>query len=103
MISVGMKYNVLNHIRMIPLIYQNGPKRLSLLSGQMLEILLIQGELDKIFKEKVFIFLEIILCFLISATLLLYLISIHIINLEIILYGKLQWMKSSTSLRKNAT
>ena len=43
----------LNQILMCPLISQNGPKRHSLPPGQTLEILLIQEELDQIFKENI--------------------------------------------------
>ena len=46
----------------VPTHLPNGSKRLSLLSGKMLEILLIQGELRKIFKERVFLFIAMILC-----------------------------------------
>ena len=66
----------------------------------MLEILLIQGELGHIFKERVFIFLEMIPFCLIIDTWLLYMILIHIIMLGMIVNGKLQWMKSSTLSEK---
>ena len=66
----------------------------------MLEILLIQGELGHIFKEQVLLFIAMIICCLRSATWLLDVITIHIIMLEMIFDGKLQWMKSSTLSEK---
>ena len=68
----------------------------------MLEILLLQGEPSKIFKEQAFLFIVMIHCFLIPTILLLGMIPTPTTILGMIRDGKLQWMKSLT-LWKNAT
>ena len=71
-------------------------KKDSIPPGQMLEILLIWGELGHIFKENVLLFLVMIPYYMILSIWWLGMILIPTTMLRIIRDGKVQWMKSST-------
>ena len=94
LISMRKKYQVQNHILKCKYISQLGPKKHSLMSGQTLEILLIQEEPGLIFKEQVFISLVMIHCCMRPIIYLL----VHILSPTTILKnirdGKLLWTKS---------